>query len=142
MASSTLSIRVPEDTRRWLEHFAQSRGSVGSAASRLLEEGRRRELFRGIEFRDTPLGRLAHVQGTRISVAFAGQAAESHDHDAAQLAAHFRWPLWKAESVLAYLTAYPSEIARNREDLERREIEDLKALLPGLEMIDVDLPPR
>ena len=61
-ATATLSIRIPMKTRRWLERFAKRRGSAGMAASRILEEARRREDYPAIEFRDTPLGRVAYVQ--------------------------------------------------------------------------------
>ncbi len=69
MSSTTLSIRVTAETRRWLERFAKKRCSAGSAAGRILEEARRREYFPAVEFRDTPLGRVAYVQGTRVQVA-------------------------------------------------------------------------
>jgi hypothetical protein len=39
-ATSTLSIRVPLATRRWLERFAKRRGSAGMAATRILEEAK------------------------------------------------------------------------------------------------------
>ena len=64
MSSATLSIRLPIETHRWLERFAKRRGSAGMAATRILEESKRREEFSALDFRDTPVGRLAYVQGS------------------------------------------------------------------------------
>ncbi len=132
-SSTTLSIRIPQETRRWLERFSLGRGSAGAAAARLVEEARRREVYRAIEFRDTPLGRVAWVQGTRIQAAFAWLAARDHGFDAGKVARHFAWPLWKAESVLAYADAYRSEI---EEEAQALEGEDLPRRVPGLEAFD------
>lgn len=133
MATTTLSIRIPAETRRWLEKFSRSRGSLSSAAARLIEEARRRELFRGVEFRDTPHGRLAYVQGTRVAVYFAWMAARDYSGDAEKVASHFTWPLWKAESALAYAAAFPDEIKQQvAEHGEWDDASAMKRLLPGL----------
>lgn len=135
MASSTLSIRVPDDTKIWLERLARGMGSAGSAAARLIEEARRRESFRGVEFRDTPMGRIAYVSETRVPVHFACRIARAGQLDASSLAEHFAWPLWKAESTLGYAEAFAKEIDEDIAQVEA--LEDpaaLKALLPGLEV--------
>ena len=103
-ATTTLSIRVPAETRRWLERFSMSRGSTSSAAARLLEEAKRREQFRGVEFRDTPQGRSAYVQGTRVQVFFCLVTARDYGLDPEKVAVHFAWPLWKVESALPSTT--------------------------------------
>jgi uncharacterized protein (DUF433 family) len=127
MATTTMSIRVSTEMRRWLERRSKGFGTSGSAAARLLEEARRRELFPAIDFRDTPSGRMAWVNGTRIPVAMVLQIAETAD--AAQVAKHYSWPMWKVESVLGYLRTY------------RKEIEDdLQALLEAEDAISMSLP--
>lgn len=136
MNSSTLSIRVPADTRRWLDRFAKSRGTAGSAASRLLEEAKRHERFRAVEFRDTPHGRLAYVQGTRVQVFYVWMAARDFMFDATKVAGHFGWPLWKAEAALAYAEAYKDEIQRDVADYEAIDFEKLKRVLPNLNIFD------
>lgn len=131
--SATLSIRVPLQTRRWLERFAKRRGSAGMAATRILEEARRRENFPAVEFRDTPLGRVAYVQGTRVQVAFVyGQKQHGTNLTPAGLAESFSWPLWKSASVLAYLLEYPEECQQEWEDLESIDAKALKSILPQL----------
>jgi uncharacterized protein (DUF433 family) len=138
MASATLSIRIPADTKRWLEKFSRSRGSLSSAASLLIEEARRHEQFRAVEFRDSPLGRLAFVQGTRIAVYFLWMTARDYGFDAPQVAEHFGWPLWKVESALAYAETYRDEISGLVE--EHRELDDeaaLRTILPSLRVSEV-----
>ena len=138
MPSETLSIRVPAETKTWLERLACGMGSAGSAAARLIEEARRRETYRAVEFRDTPLGRLAYVAETRVPVYLVVRFARDGGLDGAALAEHFSWPPWKAESALAYAEAFASEI---NEDIAQAEaLEDpaaLQAKIPGLEVINL-----
>jgi hypothetical protein len=133
MASTTLSIRVPAETKRWLEKFSRSRGSLSAVASLLIEEARRHEQFRGVEFRDSTQGRLAFVQGTRVAVYFAWMAARDYEFDASKVAEHFGWPLWKVESALAYAESFKEEISRQVAD--HGELDDeaaLRRVLPSL----------
>jgi hypothetical protein len=136
--TTTLSIRVPQPTRRWLEQFAKRRGSAGMAATRILEEARRREEFPAVEFRDTPLGRVAYVQGTRVQVAFVyGQLARDPSLEAQPLAESFVWPLWKARGALAYLREFEAECRQEWEDLEASERTALRRVLPQMENKEV-----
>lgn len=137
-ATATLSIRIPQQTRRWLERFAKRRGSAGMAAARILEEARRREDYPAVEFRDTPLGRVAYVQGTRVQVAFVyGQVQRDPEVSAERLAESFLWPLWKARGVLAYMNEFATECRQEWEDLESAEWSELHRLLPHAEQRDV-----
>jgi hypothetical protein len=133
-ATSTLSLRIPLETRRWLERFAKRRGSAGMAATRILEEARRREEFPAVEFRDTRLGRVAFVQGTRVQVAFVyGQTLGDSTISAEKLAESFAWPRWKAVGVLAYLQEFAEECRQEWEDLVSSEAHTLKRVLPDME---------
>ena len=139
-ATATLSIRIPQQTRRWLERFAKRRGSAGMAASRILEEARRREDFPAVEFRDTPLGRVAYVQGTRVQLAFVyGQMQRAPALDAEKLAKSFAWPLWKARGALAYIDEFAAECRQEWEDLESVEWPELQRVLPHTEHREVAL---
>jgi len=133
-ATATLSIRIPQQTRRWLERFAKRRGSAGMAASRILEEARRREDYPAVEFRDTPLGRVAYVQGTRVQVAFIyGQVQRDPELVAERLSESFLWPLWKSRGVLAYTDEFATECRQEWEDLESAGLPALKRSLPQTE---------
>ena len=136
-ATATLSIRVPLQTRRWLERFAKRRGSAGMAASRILEEARRREDY-PVDFRDTPLGRVAYVQGTRVQAALVyGQVERNPELAAEKLASSFAWPLWKARGALAYINEFTDECRQEWEDLESAEWPELRRILPGAEYREV-----
>lgn len=140
-ATATLSIRVSLETRRWLERFAKRRGSAGMAATRILEEARRRENFPAVEFRDTRLGRVAYVQGTRVQVALVyGQTLDDPTLSTEEVAKSFAWPQWKATSVLAYLREFPEECRQEWEDLADCNAQALKGILPCLEQRESTLP--
>lgn len=132
MASTTLSIRVTDETRGWLERFAMQRGSAGGAAARLLDEARRREEFPAVDFRDTPLGRVAYIHGTRIQMALARRQAIEWKFRPEKLARHYGWPLWKAESAVAYIKEFDAELARDEATLLERS-DALHKRLPRLE---------
>ena len=137
-ATATLSIRIPQQTRRWLERFAKRRGSAGMAASRILEEAKRREDFPAVEFRDTPLGRVAYVQGTRVQVAFVyGQLQGAPALTAEKLAESFGWPVWKARGVLTYIEEFATECRQEWEDLESSDWPELRRILPQTELREV-----
>jgi hypothetical protein len=137
-ATATLSIRVPLETRRWLERFAKRRGSAGMAATRILEEARRREDFPAVEFRDTRLGRVAYVQGTRVQVALVyGQTLGDPTLSAEKIAESFAWPRWKAAGVLAYMREFPDECRQEWEDLAACDAQVLKRSLPHLEQREI-----
>lgn len=126
------------ETRRWLERFAKRRGSAGMAATRILEEARRREDFPAVEFRDTRLGRVAFVQGTRVQVGFVyGQTVIDPTISAEKLAESCAWPRWKAAGVLAYLREFAEECRREWEDFTSCDAHALKRKLPELELREV-----
>ena len=132
--TTTISVRVPQDTRDWLERRTLKMGSAGSAAARILEESRRRESFRGVEFRDTPDGRLAFVSETRVPVHLFARAVHDYGGDLQEVASHYRWPRWKVESAFAYAEAYPEEIAEDDRTFDARsDFDSLKAILPSIE---------
>lgn len=104
------------------------------AATRVLEEARRREDFPAVEFRDTPLGRVAYVQGTRVQVAFVyGQILRDASLTSEELADSFSWPRWKAAGVLAYANEFSRECAQEWDDLQSSGLRSLQRGLPQLE---------
>ena len=135
MATMTLNISIPTETRHWLERLAGSRGNPGVAASQIIEEAKRHEQFRGVEFRDTSLGRIAYVQDSRVAVYFAWMTARDYGFDAEKVASHFAWPLAKAESALAYAEAFPKEIgAQVAAHAEQDDETALRSVLPALQV--------
>jgi hypothetical protein len=108
------------------------------AATRILEEARRREDFPAVEFRDTRLGRVAFVQGTRVQVGFVyGQTVIDPAISAEKLAESFAWPRWKAAGVLAYMREFAGECRQEWEDLSSCDAHALKRKLPDMEFREV-----
>ena len=104
------------------------------AEANILEEARRREDFPAVEFRDTRLGRVAFVQGTRVQVGFVyGQTLGDSAVNAEKLAESFAWPRWKAAGVLVYLQEFAEECRQEWEDLSSSEVHALKRVLPDME---------
>jgi hypothetical protein len=113
------------------------------AATRILEESKRREEFSALDFRDTPVGRLAYVHGSRVPMAMVyriwGDTPEkSPEKSPADIAVSFHWPLWKAESALAYAKHYQEELDRELADLDSCEEGRIQKILPGLEIFEVE----
>ena len=108
------------------------------AATRILEEARRREDFPAVEFRDTRLGRVAYVQGTRVQVALVyGQTIDDPAISSEKIAESFAWPQWKAAGVFAYVREFPEECRQEWEDLTACDAQVLKRSLPHLEQREI-----
>src|SRR4029077_16234865 len=67
--STVISMRLPAASGKRLKRMANRHGWTASDASaRLVEEGLRRAEFAFIDFRDSPAGRQACLQGSSLAV--------------------------------------------------------------------------
>jgi predicted alpha-1,6-mannanase (GH76 family) len=67
--SMVISMRLPAESGKRLKRMAKRHGWTPSDASaRLVEEGLRRSEFGFIDFRDSPAGRQAYLQGSTLAV--------------------------------------------------------------------------
>jgi hypothetical protein len=136
--STVLSLRLPAEERARLERLARRTGrTVGEIASRLVIEGRRREDFAWIDFRQTPAGRLAYLQGTRLPVWWLSRLARQFNGSAAKVAEHLQLPLSLVKAALNYAAAFPDEIEGAIRDYEEITVEDLGRQLPTLEVFEL-----
>lgn len=78
------------------------------------------------------MGRVGWVQGTRVSLALVAKLARMLYGDASKVAAHYGWPLWQAESALAFIREYPDMVAREEADHDEAGEDSLDRLLPGI----------
>lgn len=117
MHSKPLSLRLPSETRSWLQRFSRGRATLSSMAARLLEEARRRTLFPGISFADTTSGRRAIIEGSQTLVATVWQYQQSSNADAIALTDHFGWSLQQSIAAISYANSFPDEIAADAADL-------------------------
>jgi uncharacterized protein (DUF433 family) len=125
-------IEVPDEQGTRLERLANRWNvSAGEAGVRLIEEGLRTAEFPGIVFRDSPVGRQAYVDGSRLAVWEIASLARNYGMDAARTAEHLRWDLSRVRGALNYALAYPNEINLAIADNNSYDLDRLRELLPA-----------
>lgn len=143
--SRVMSLRLRDEQMERIGRVARRMNkSASEAAATLLEEALRAQEFAFIQFRDSPVGRQAYIQGSSLAVWEVVKLARSYDGDAARTAQALGWPTVKAQAALNYAAAYTDEIAAAIAD-SQPSFEALAALLPGIERFSVaagdDAPP-
>lgn len=137
--SMVLSMRLPVESGRRLKRIAKRHGWTPSDASaRLVEEGLRRSEFAFLDFRDSPAGRQAYIQGSTLAVWEVIFLLHSYDGDGAAVARHLQWPEAKVRAALNYSEAFPEEIKDAIAENDSIDFESLKRMLPQA----VDFPAK
>src|SRR5438034_270903 len=83
-----------------------------------------------IEFRQTPIGRMAYVRGIRLLVWLAVETVDECEGNAAKAAKLLQLPTLLVQAALAYAKAFPDEIAVDRA-AGHRPLEELETLVPN-----------
>jgi uncharacterized protein (DUF433 family) len=129
--STVISMRLPADSGQRLKRLARRHGWTPSDASaRLVEEGLRRAEFAFLDFRDSPAGRQACIQGSSLAIWEIVLLARSYKGDAAAVARHLAWPVSKVQAALHYAEAYPEEIEAALADQQALDFDALRRMLP------------
>lgn len=129
--SVVVSMRLPAESGKRLRHMANRHGWTPSDTSaRLVEEGLRRSEFAFIDFRDSPVGRQAYIQGSSLAVWEVMFVARDYDGDATAVARHLRWPEAKVHAAFNYAKAFPKEINEAIAENDAMDFESLKRMLP------------
>jgi len=129
--SMVLSMRLPVESGRRLKRIANRHGWTPSDASaRLVEEGLRRSEFAFLDFRDSPAGRQAYMQGSTLAVWEVMFLLRSYKGNIAAVAKHLRWPAAKVRAALNYAEAFPEEINEATAENDSADFETLKRMLP------------
>lgn len=129
--SMVISMRLPVASGKRLKRMASRHGWTPSDASaRLVEEGLRRSEFAFIDFRDSPVGRQACLQGSTLAVWEVMLLLRSYKQDASAVAKHLRWPEAKVQAAVNYAEAYPSEIEEAIAENDAVDFNALKRMLP------------
>jgi hypothetical protein len=109
--TATLSVRLSEDNWELICQISASRGRTPSdVLAEYAEEIARKHRFCHIEFRETPLGRMAYVEGTRSAVWLVCDLVRHNKGDTRKTAAIHGWPETKVRAAVNYARAYPEEI--------------------------------
>ncbi len=132
--SMVVSMRLPVESGRRLKRLANRHGWTASDTSaRLVEEGLRRSEFALIDFRDSPVGRQAYVQGSSLAVWEVMMIVRAYKGDPARAAKHLEWPEAKVRAAVHYAEAYPDEVNEALAENDGMDFEALKRLAPEIQ---------
>jgi uncharacterized protein (DUF433 family) len=124
-------MRLPTESGKRLKRLANRHGWTPSDASaKLVEEGLRRSEFAFIDFRDSPAGRQACVQGSSLAVWEIMLLIRSYKADVAAVAKHLGWPAAKVQAAVHYAEAFPEEVNEALSENDSTDFESLKRMLP------------
>jgi hypothetical protein len=104
--------------------------TASDTSARLVEEGLRRDDFALIDFRDSPAGRQACLQGSSLAVWEVMLIARDYKNDAAKVAKHLHWAEAKVQAAFNYAKAFPAEIKEALEENDSASFETLSRMLP------------
>jgi len=129
--SMVLSMRLPAESGKRLKRMANRHGWTPSDASaRLVEEGLRRSEFAFLDFRDSPAGRQAYVQGSTLAVWEVVFLLRNYKGNVAAVARHLRWPENKVQAAMNYAETFPKEIDEAIEENDSADFATVKRMLP------------
>src|SRR5258708_23883170 len=132
--SLVISMRLPARSGERLKRMANRHGWTPSDASaRLVEEGLRRSEFAFIDFRDSPVGRQACIQGSSLAVWEVASIARGYKNNVSAAASHLRWPAARVRAALNYSKAFPEEIEEAIAENDAGELLTLQRMLPQTE---------
>jgi uncharacterized protein (DUF433 family) len=124
-------MRLPTESGKRLKRMANRHGWTPSDASaKLVEEGLRRSEFAFIDFRDSPAGRQACIQGSTLAVWEIMLLTRSYKADVVAVAKHLRWPLGKVQAAVHYAEAFPEEVDEALSENDSTDFDSLKRMLP------------
>jgi len=128
--TATLSIKLPLDERKDLNDLSRFRGTPPAAlGAQFIAEGLRTARFPGIEFRNTPIGRLAYLKNSRLAIWLLRDLVRQAGsvEKAARLIGRSAIQL---KGAMLYAKAFPEELEAAAR-LNKRSPAALDRILPG-----------
>jgi len=136
--SEVVSLRLKGDQVAALRRAARRMGrTVSETAALFLEEALRQRDFAFIAFRDSPVGRQAYLQGTRLPVWRVVSLVREYGGSVDRAAEHLGLPSARVQVALRYAEAFPDEIEAATAD-SACALDDIERLVPSLQVLDVD----
>ena len=136
--SMVVSMRLPAHSGNRLKRMASRHGWTASdAGARLVEEGLRRSEFAFIDFRDSPAGRQACMQGSSLAVWEVLLLLRSYGGDRRAVAKHLQWPEAKVRAAANYAETFPEEIEAPLRENDAANFDALKRMLPQADLFAV-----
>ena len=143
MPTAVVSLRVSEEQAERLQRKARQLGrSPSETGAILLDESLRRDEFAFIDFRDSPVGRQAYIQSSRLAVWQVVSLTRSYGGDVAKAAKHLEWPPVKVQAALNYAKTFPDEIESAIRDSQSCDFEKVSRMLPQIEVFTVPAESR
>src|SRR5579859_2331794 len=131
--STVISMRLPAESGNRLKRMANRHGWTASDASaRLVEEGLRRSEFAFLDFRDSPAGRQAYIQGSTLAIWEVMLLLRSYKGDVRDVAKHLNWPEAKVRAALNYSEAFPEEVNEAIAENDSTDFDSLRRMLPQM----------
>src|SRR5262249_37572441 len=114
--SSVMTLRLPSDVRRAVERLAAQQGhKPAQIGARLVEEGIRRRHYPQIELRETAVGRVAYIKGTRLAVYWIAERARE-GMSTEGIGREFEISQTQVGAALVYSKAFAEEIDNEIEE--------------------------
>ena len=104
--------------------------TTSDTSARLVEEGLRRSEFAFMDFRDSPAGRQAYIQGSSLAVWEIMLVARGYENSVTKVARHLQWPESKVQAAFNYAKAFPEEISTALAENDAMDFESLSRMLP------------
>ncbi len=137
--SKVVSTRLQDGTFQRLSRVARILDKTPSdTVATLVEKSLRAMEFALIEFRSSPLGRQAFMQGSSLAVWEVIEISQQYQMNEEKVAEHFERPPEWVKAAFNYAEAYPEEIEFAIQDSQSVTLTGLKRLLPNLEVFSVD----
>ena len=133
--TSVVSSRLDPEQEERLGRMARQLGRTPSETGALLiEEGLRRTEFAFVDFRDSPTGRQACIQGSSLAVWEVVWIARGYHNNVEKTAAHLEMSPLKVKAALNYAKAFPEEIETALREHENCDFVSLSRLVPQAEV--------
>ena len=133
--TSVVSSRLDPEQEARLSRMARHLGRTPSdTVALLIEEGLRRAEFTFIDFRDSPAGRQACLQGSSLAVWEVVWIAQGYKNDVNKTAGHLELSPVKIQAALHYAKTFPEEIETAVQEHEAGDFESLSRMAPQAEI--------
>lgn len=132
-SSTVVSMRLPNASAVRLKRMARRHGWTPSDTSaRLVEEGLRRAEFALIDFRDSPVGRQAYIEGSSLAVWEIAMLMRGYKENVGAVAKHLEWPVHRVQAAVNYIEAFPDEVREALAENDATDFKTLRRILPNI----------
>jgi uncharacterized protein (DUF433 family) len=127
--TATIGVRMSAETSRIIKQIsARQRRTPSDLLSEYAEEVARQHQFCYLEFRSTPSGRIAYIEGTRSPVWLIADLVRQNSGSIKKTAKLHEWAESKVRAAVNYAEAFADEIEPFIKEAASVTLEDLRRL--------------